>query len=170
LGYLVSRKGIKENPDKIKGIAEVLLPRTAKEVQKLTGRIVALNRFILKSAECSLPFLKTLRGAKDFAWGPKQTAAFENLKTYLSDLAALSNPTLGAELLLYLATSHCAVSAVLIQEKLVEGKLVQSPVYFVSKVLTESKTHMSEMEKIPYDVVLLQPSPTSELVVYTDAD
>jgi hypothetical protein len=41
--------------------------------------LAALNRFISKSAERSLPFLKTLRGAKDFAWGPEQAAAFASL-------------------------------------------------------------------------------------------
>jgi hypothetical protein len=34
--------------------------QTVKEVQKLTSRIAALNRFISKSAERSLPFLKVL--------------------------------------------------------------------------------------------------------------
>jgi hypothetical protein len=50
------------------------LPRIDKIVDSaagLTGRLDALNRFISKSAERSLPFLKTLRGAKDFAWGPE---------------------------------------------------------------------------------------------------
>jgi hypothetical protein len=39
--------------------------------KRLTGRLAALNRFISKSAERSLPFLKNLCGAKDFAWGPE---------------------------------------------------------------------------------------------------
>jgi hypothetical protein len=37
-------------------------PTTNKEVQRLTGRIAALNRLISKSAERSLPFFKALRG------------------------------------------------------------------------------------------------------------
>jgi hypothetical protein len=154
LGYLVLRKGIEVNLDKIRAIAEMHPPQTVKEVQKLIDPIAALNRFILKSAEWSLPFIKVLRGARDFAWGPEQAAAFEDLKSYLADLTTLSSPTRGAELLLYLAASHHAVSAVLVQEKLSEGRLVQSPVYFVSEVLTESRTHMSEMERIAYAVVM----------------
>lgn len=43
--------------------------------------------------------------------------AFEDLKSFSSDLATLSSPTLGADLLLCVATSHHAVSAVLVQEK-----------------------------------------------------
>jgi hypothetical protein len=47
-GCLVSTKGTKENPDKIRGISQMQAPSTRKDVQKLTGRIAALNRFIAK--------------------------------------------------------------------------------------------------------------------------
>jgi hypothetical protein len=154
LGYIVSRNGIEANPNKIRAIAEMHPPQIVKEVQKLTCRITAGNRFILKSAEHNLPFLKVLRGPKNFAWGPEQATAFEDLKSYMTNLATLSSQTLGADLLLYLVASHNAVSIVLVQEKLTEGRLVQSPVYFISEVLTKSKTHMSEMEKFAYVVVM----------------
>jgi hypothetical protein len=55
-------------------------PQSARDVQRLTGRLATLNKFISKSTKRSLPFLKTLRGAKDFAWGPEQVAAFASLK------------------------------------------------------------------------------------------
>jgi hypothetical protein len=42
--------------------------QTKKEVQKLTGRIVALNRFIAKLAEWSLPFFTVLRGFAKVEW------------------------------------------------------------------------------------------------------
>jgi hypothetical protein len=80
LGYLVSHRGIEANPTKIQAIINMTPPQSAREVQRLTGRLAALNRFISKSAERSLPFLKTLRGAKDFAWGPEQAATFASLK------------------------------------------------------------------------------------------
>jgi hypothetical protein len=43
LGCLVSFKGIKANPDKIKAIVCMKPPQSRKEVQKLTGRIAILN-------------------------------------------------------------------------------------------------------------------------------
>ena len=52
-------------------------PSTKKEVQKLTGRIAALNRFISKSAEQSLPFFRALRGRDKVDWGPEQSKAFQ---------------------------------------------------------------------------------------------
>jgi hypothetical protein len=116
--------------------------------------LAALNRFISKSAERSLPFLKTLCGAKDFAWGPEQAVAFESLKQHLSDLATLTSPDPSLSLLLYIAASPCAVSAALIQEQDREGMARQCPVYYVSEVLTASKCNMTELEKISYAVVM----------------
>jgi hypothetical protein len=80
LGYLVSHRGIEANPTKIQAIINMTPPQSARDVQRLTGRLAALNRFISKSAERSLPFLKTLHGTKDFAWGSEQAAAFASLK------------------------------------------------------------------------------------------
>jgi hypothetical protein len=50
LGCLVSTKGIKASPNKIKAILQMQPPQTRKEVHKLMSRIVALNRFIAKQA------------------------------------------------------------------------------------------------------------------------
>jgi hypothetical protein len=66
LGCLVSTKGIEANPDKIRALVEMQDPVSAKDVQKLTGRVAALNRFIPKAAERSLPFFQVLRSAKNF--------------------------------------------------------------------------------------------------------
>jgi hypothetical protein len=121
LGYLVSHRGIEANPTKIQAIINMTPPQLAMDVQRLTSRLAALNRFISKSTERSLPFLKTLRGAKDFAWGPEQVAAFESLKRHMSDLATLASPDPSLPLLLYIAVSPCAISAALIQEQDREG-------------------------------------------------
>jgi hypothetical protein len=96
--------------------------------------LAALNRFISRSAERSLPFLKTLRGAKDFAWAPEQAAAFASLKQYLTELAVLTSPDPSLPLLLYDAASPHAVSVALVQEQTVEGVVRQCPVYWVCLV------------------------------------
>ena len=43
LGYMITHKGIEVNPDQIKDINDLKPSRNAKEVQKLTGMIAALN-------------------------------------------------------------------------------------------------------------------------------
>jgi hypothetical protein len=55
LGCIVSAKGIDSNSDKVQAILNMRIPENIKDIQKLTGRLAALNRFISKSAEQSLP-------------------------------------------------------------------------------------------------------------------
>jgi hypothetical protein len=154
LGYLVSHRGIEANPTKIQAIINMTPPQSARDVQRLTGRLATLNRFISMSAERSLTFLKTLRGVKDFAWGPEKAAPFASLKQHLSELATLTSPNPSLPLLLYVAASPHAVSAALVQEQDREGTTRQCPVYYVSEVLTTSKCNMTELEKIAYAVVM----------------
>jgi hypothetical protein len=154
LGYLVSHRRIEANPSKIQAIINMTPLQSARDVQRLTGRLAALNRFISKSVGRSLPFLKTLHGAKDFAWGPEQAAAFVSLKQHLSELAILTSPDPSLPLLLYVAALPHAVSVALVQEQDREGTTRQCPVYYVSEVLTTSKCNMMELEKIAYAVVM----------------
>ena len=51
LGYMVTHRGIEVSPDQIKAINSLQTPRNPKEVQKLTGMIAALNRFISRFAD-----------------------------------------------------------------------------------------------------------------------
>ena len=74
LGFIVSQRGIEANPEKVQGIINMVSPRTVKEVQKLTGRIVALNRFVSRATNKCLPFFKTLKRA--FAWTDECEAVF----------------------------------------------------------------------------------------------
>jgi hypothetical protein len=150
----VSHRGIEANLTKIQAIINMAPPQSTRDVQRLIGRLTTLNRFISKSTEHSLPFVKTLHGAKDFSWGPEQAAAFETLKQQMSDLATLTSPDPSLPLLLYIAASPCAVSATLVQEQDREGTSWQCPVYYVSKVLMASKCNMTELEKNSYAVVL----------------
>src|SRR4051812_42187584 len=46
LGYMVSVQGIEANPEKVQAIARMQEPTDIKGVQQLTGRLVALSRFI----------------------------------------------------------------------------------------------------------------------------
>ncbi|MBS2634147.1 hypothetical protein KFY46_25805, partial [Salmonella enterica subsp. enterica serovar 1,4,[5],12:i:-] len=148
LGCLVTSKGIEANPDKVQALASMEEPKTVKQVQQLTGRIAALNRFVPRAAERSLPFFKTLRRAQKFNWGEEQSKAFRELKQYLATMIKLSPPAQGKDLLLYLAVSESAVSAAIVQETEIEGILKQLPAYFVSEALSGAKKSYSELEKL----------------------
>ena len=60
LGFMVSQRGIEANLEKVRAILKMSSPKMVKEVQSLTGRVVALNRFVSKATKKCLPFFKTL--------------------------------------------------------------------------------------------------------------
>ena len=61
LDFMVSQRGIEANPEKVRAILEMSSLKTIKEVKSLTGRVAALNRFVLKATDKCLPFFKTLK-------------------------------------------------------------------------------------------------------------
>ena len=63
LGFIVSHRGIEANLNKIQAILNMEAPRNIKEVQSLTERVTALNRFISKATNKCLPFFKILKKA-----------------------------------------------------------------------------------------------------------
>ena len=50
LGFIVNSRGIEANPDKIKVVLDMQSPSNTKEIQRLTGRIAALSRFVSRSS------------------------------------------------------------------------------------------------------------------------
>ena len=66
LGFIVSQRGIEVNPDKVRVIMEITPPINIKEVQSHNGKVVALNRFVLRITDKCLPFFRTLK--KSFEW------------------------------------------------------------------------------------------------------
>ena len=118
LGFIVNHQGIEANPDKIKVVLDMPPPSGIKEVQRLTGRITALSRFVSKASDKCQPFFQVLK--KAFQWDTKCEEAFSALKEYLSSPPPpkiLVSPIEGELLTLYLAVSDFSTSAVLVRDK-----------------------------------------------------
>ncbi|XP_071927641.1 uncharacterized protein [Coffea arabica] len=143
LGYMISKEGVRANPDKIKAITDMAPPRNIKEVQRLTGRMAALNRYLSKSAVRGAPFFKALKANRQFEWSLECQRAFDELKAHLARLPALTSPELGETLFIYLAAGEGAISAVLVREE----ERTQKPVYYVSRALQGAEARYSAVER-----------------------
>ncbi|GJR42866.1 reverse transcriptase domain-containing protein [Tanacetum coccineum] len=113
---------------------------------------IQMAEFLSKSAEKSLPLFKTLKKCikkNDFHWTPEAEQAFKQLKQHLSELPLLVAPKPKEEMIVYLAASHEAISAVLMTER----DTVQTPVYFVSRALQGPKINYSPMENLVISLV-----------------
>ena len=135
LGYMVTHRGIEVNPDQVKAINNLQPPWNPKEVQKLTGMTVALNRFISRSTDRYRPFFLLMNKWKGFEWTDECALAFQQLKEYLSRPPIMSSPGTDEVLFSYIAVASHAVSLVLIRV----DNGVQQSAYYVSKSLHEAK-------------------------------
>ena len=66
LGFMISQRGIEANLDKIQAILIMQPLKNVKEMQNLTSRVAAFNKFVSKATDKCLPFCKVLR--KAFEW------------------------------------------------------------------------------------------------------
>ena len=141
LGFIVNHRGIEANLEKINAIMNMEAPASIKDVQKLTGCMAALNRFLSRLGERGLPFFKLLKKQDKFIWSQEAADALEDLKQHLQSPPILTAPLPGEELFLYIAATTHVVSTAIMVERKEEGHAygVQRPVYFISEVLSESK-------------------------------
>ena len=131
-------------------------PVRVHDVQKLTGCLAALSRFISRLGEKALPLYRLMKKADKFEWTPEADAAFAELKALLSTQPVLAAPISKEPLLLYIAATGQVVSTVLTVEREEEGKAfkVQRPVYYLSEVLTPSKQRYPHYQKLVYGIYM----------------
>ena len=144
LGFMVTQRGIEANPAQLKAILQSSAPSSKKEIQRLTGRLATLGRFISLFIDQLKPFFTTLRRASRAEWNEECDQEFVAIKQYLAELPILVSPEDGDTLYLYLAASDIAVNAALFKEC---GDAKLRPVFFVSKSLTDAETRYTHLER-----------------------
>nr|CAN67118.1 hypothetical protein VITISV_035158 [Vitis vinifera] len=143
LGFMVNQRGIEVSPDQVKAVMETPPPRNKKELQRLTGKLVALGRFIARFTDELRPFFLAIRKAGAHGWTDSCQNAFEKIKHCLTQPPILSSPIPKEKLYMYLAVSEWAISAVLFR---CPSPKEQKPIYYVSRALADVETKYSKME------------------------
>ncbi|GKA40158.1 hypothetical protein Tco_0732751 [Tanacetum coccineum] len=71
LGCMVTKEGVKEDPEKIQAIILGSSPRSPNQIQSLFLQLTAISKFIPKLAELKYPIRKArmrLETTKEFGW------------------------------------------------------------------------------------------------------
>ncbi|XP_016164514.1 uncharacterized protein LOC107607039 [Arachis ipaensis] len=149
LGFMLTSRGIEANPEKCRAIVNMTSPQTIKEVQRLTGRLATLSRFLPCLAYKSSCFFQTLKTKKAFQWTDECEQAFTTLKETLSKPPILHTPLQGEPRFLYLSVTNWAISSALVAKR--EKK--QFPIYFTSKTLQNAELRYPSIEKLALALV-----------------
>jgi hypothetical protein len=167
LGFVVSERSIEANPEKISAITDMGPIKNLKGVQRVTGCLAALSRFLARLRERNLPLYKLMKKSDHFTWSPEAQEALDLLKEMLKSPPILTAPTAEDPMLLYISATTQVVSVALVieREEPRRSQKVQQPVYFISEVLSDSKTRYSQMQKLVYAILM----PKRKLRHYFDA-
>ena len=113
LGFVISKKGIEIDPNKVRVIQDLPLPRTQKEIRSFMGRLNYIARFILQmTAKCD-PIFKMLRKHNSDKWDEECQVAFDKVKEYFTNAPVLVPPIPEKPLILYLTVHEKSMGCVL---------------------------------------------------------
>jgi hypothetical protein len=118
--------------------------------------MAALSHFISCLGKKGLPFFKLLKAQEKFVWSEDADKAFTELKRFLASPPIMTAPQKDETLLIYIAVTNQVVSTTIVieWEDAEHAYKVQRLVYFISKVLNESKTHCPQVQKLLYAILI----------------
>lgn len=146
LGHIVSREGIRPDPEKISAIVKAEPPKTVKQLQSFLGCIQWFKRFVPNLAEKVYILYKLTAKGEKFSWNENHTKAFENVKNYFLNPPVLKFPIFDKESTFVLTTdaSNYALGAILSQMR--DGKDV-GVIAYASRVLNKHEKNYATIEK-----------------------
>ena len=131
LGHVVSKEGVRTDPDKVEAVKGWPTPSCIKEVRSFLGLASYYRRFIRGFADIAKPLHRLTEKTRQFVWDDECEAAFMELKARLQDSPLLAYPRPGEEYILDTDASGVGIGGVLSQVQ--DG--VERPVAYASRAL-----------------------------------
>jgi hypothetical protein len=92
LDHIITKDGVKLDPERVESIGKVPLPTSKKVVQSFLGQTNFVHRFIPNYAEIMKPIYKLLKKDVKFEWNEEGKRAFESIKTTICEALVLISP------------------------------------------------------------------------------
>ena len=94
LSHVITRDGLKPDPEKTKAIEGIAAPTNVKGVCRLLGLTGFYRRFVPGYSEIAKPLAKLTRKNCQFQWNTECERAFQKLKACLTSAPILAYPDL----------------------------------------------------------------------------
>ena len=129
LGFIVGRKGIKPDEDRVAAIKNIPVPTKVRDIKSFIGSMNYYRKFIKDFASIAQPLTKLLKKGIKFEWTQECQVSFDQLKNALMSPPILSHFRKEGQLILYTDASEKGFGAILCQMQ----DDVERVLYYASK-------------------------------------
>ena len=92
LEFIVSKKGIYIDPERIEEIKRISFPHNKKSMQSFLGQINFVKRFVPEFSQIVLPLQNMVKKNSVFKWGHNEREAFDFIKQSIGNAPFLTTP------------------------------------------------------------------------------
>ena len=139
LGHIVSARGLKPDPQKVKAISEMPDPTDKQGIQRLLGSLNFLRGFIPDISQLTEPLRALLKNDSAWSWGTEQIKSMSSIKELLTNAPVLQYFDVDKETTRQTDASKSRLGAVLLQDG--------HPVAYASKALSETEQNYPQIDK-----------------------
>eukprot|EP00253_Pinus_taeda_P003639 PITA_03639 len=150
LGHIISKDGIRIDPERIQAILQIPYPRNIKELQASIGKINFLRRFIPNLAKLIRLLSNMLKKDAKVKWSLEAKKAFESIKTTLTQTPILTSPQFDRDFIIFSFASEHTIATILLQK---DDQGIKKPISFFSRALRDTPLKFQIMEKQAYALV-----------------
>lgn len=144
LGFVLSRNGVRPNPDKIESIVNFERPTSVRSLRRFLGMVNYYRRFIENFSQVTGPLTDLLKGKPRLVkWNDEAEGAFTVLKEKLITAPILACPDFEKPFTIQTDASDTALAGILTQE--IEGK--EHVIAYFSRKLTMTQRAWKAAEK-----------------------
>ena len=138
-GNVISASGLKPDPRKIEAITNMDPSPCLADLQTFLGMVQFLSRFIPQLASLSACLWDLTKKDSEFQWGPEHQLAVDKTKQAVTSATSLNYFDSTKPVTIQVDASTCGLGAMLFQD--------QGPIEYRSKLLTETETRYSNIER-----------------------
>ena len=138
-GKMISRDGLKPDPDKVTAIKNMPKPTTKPEVLTLLGFVNYLSKFLPKLSDVSAPLRELTTDQSKFTWAKQHDEAFATIQRLVIQHPVLKFYSIEEEVTIQTDASNKGLGAVLLQNG--------QPVAYASRTLSPTEQRYATIEK-----------------------